>query len=149
MKDIVRDRLIMLAKSRERMNEIDEKLGIWDSFQLTVEKSMFETMNTSDKVLNLSRQGKRLMNLLETYTNEQQGTTEADKPEVNLIVKDIQRIFEEICINSAKINELMHRFEGEIACQREVEDELQNELSQISECLDSALACAELVMAEM
>lgn len=149
MKDIVRDRLIMLAKSRERMSEIDKKIAMWDSFQLTVEKSMFETMNTSDKVLNLSRQGKRLVNLLENYSHEQPGVTEVGTPEVNLIVKDIQRIFEEICFNSAKINEFMHRFEGEIACQREIEDELQKEMSQIGECLDSALACAELVMAEM
>jgi hypothetical protein len=148
MKDMVNERLILLATAQECMTGVADMMDLWDKSQSIVEKSTFETMNVSDKILNLSKEGNRL---IEKIQNSYRGSLASLNPDetqkVNIVLEKVQGLFDTILENASIANDISHNLENEVAIQREIEEGIRQSLSRVGESVDSAVACAEFVMA--
>jgi uncharacterized protein YPO0396 len=150
MKDMVKDRLILLATAQEYMIEVADKLEQWENSQLVTEKYMFESMNETDKVLNLSREGSHLIKKMKDFCSEGNiGEASDQHLKLESQLQEFQNLFKNIMTSSAAANELSHRIESEAAEQKKMEEEIRNTLSQVSGSIESAVACAEIVLAEL
>lgn len=150
MKDMINERLILLATAQESMMDVTEMMSQWDNSQLLTEKSAFDSMNVSDAVLNMSKEGGRLVGLLEECCSEIAVGTSAEKYlKMTALLEEIRNLFHNITEASASVNDISHKIEGEVAHQKEIEENIKNHLNSVGESLDSAVACAELMMAEM
>lgn len=150
MKDMIKERLVLLAQAQENMTEIIDRLSSWDNSQLSVEKSAFTSMNVSDRILNLSKEGNRLAEKLQEYcSNDKMGYEAIDTQKVASILHDVQSLFQTIWQSANEANETSHNLENEIALQREVVEEIKSSISDINETVDQAMACAEFILCEM
>lgn len=150
MKDLISERLILLATAQESMMDVSEMMSQWDSSQLLTEKNAFDSMNVSDAVLNMSKEGERLVGLLEECCSEIAVGASAEKYlKMTALLEEIWNLFHSITEASAKVNDISHKIEGEVAYQKEIEENIKNHLNSVGESLNSALACAEMMMAEL
>jgi predicted transcriptional regulator len=150
MKDIINERLILLATAQECMTDVSDMIEQWDKSQLIVEKSTFETMNVSDKILNLSHQGNQLIEKIrDTYRESLTSLNSIETQNVNRFLEEVHGIFHNILENASIANEVSHKLEEEVAIQKEIEDGIKLSCRLIGERVDEAVACAELVMAEL
>ncbi len=147
MKDMINERLILLATAQESMTDVTEQ---WDGSQLIVEKSTFETMNVSDKILNLSKEGNCLIKRIqECYHGNLVGANPDEAKKIAVLLKEVQGLFHNILENAAASNEISHNLEREVASQRDIKDDIKTAVGQISVSIDSAVACAEFMLAEL
>jgi hypothetical protein len=150
MKDMINERLILLATAQECMNDVSDAMERWDSSQLILEKSAFESMNVTDKVLNLSKEGNQLVNRLQSsYRDILAGTKAEDVQKITVMLDEVQGLFKNILETSIAGNEISHNIEKETALQKEIEEGLKGCVNKVSESLDSAVACAEFMLAEI
>lgn len=150
MKDILSERLLLLATTQEFMTTITDKMEQWSTSQLNTEKSAFDSMNMSDRVLNMSRDGKRLVELLRECCKECKVTSDSTTDEylnMTLLLDDMKNLFQLITEASAEVNDISHRIEGEVAFQKEIGEGIKNNLILVGESIDSTIACAEFIMA--
>jgi methyl-accepting chemotaxis protein len=125
-------------------------MELWDQSQLAMEKSAFEGLNISDRVLNMSKEGTYLTDKLQEYYKKCScGLKPDDKRKIQLILNEIECIFHGIKAASAEVNEISHTIEGETAHQKEIKEDIQKSLHEVRESIDSAVACAELMLAEL
>lgn len=149
MKSTIEDRIKLLAAAQENMSYVADQIADWDKSQLTMEKSAFDSMNVSDNVLNLSKEGSRLVDrLLECSCEIMKYPTPEENKKVAAVLEDIHKVFGNISRASMSVSEISHKIEGEAAAQKEMQEEIRRSLSQVSDSLDSAIACAEMVLAE-
>jgi predicted phage-related endonuclease len=107
-------------------------------------------MNVSDTVLNMSKEGGRLVGLLQECCTEIAVGTSAEKYlKMTAVLEEIRNLFHSITEASAAVNDISHKIEGEVAYQKQVEENIKNHLSSVGESLDSVVACAELMIAEL
>jgi hypothetical protein len=150
MKDINSERLILLATAQECMTDLADMIDQWDKSQLIVEKSTFETMNVSDKILNLSKEGNRLVEKIhDTYRGSLTSLNSIETQKVNSFLEEVQGIFYNILENALTANEISHNLEEEVAVQREIEEGIKQSCRLVGESIDTAVACAELMIAEL
>ena len=149
MKEMLNERLILLATAQECMTNVSDMIDQWDKSQLIVEKSTFETMNVSDTILNLSNEGNLLIEKIkERYRASLASLNAEDTQKVNTFLEQVQGLFYNIVENASKANEVSHKLEAEVAVQREIEDGIKRAYVRVIESVDSAVACAEFVLAE-
>jgi hypothetical protein len=150
MKEMVKDRLILLATAQQSMADITDKMDCWKKSRLILEKSAFDSINVSDKVLNLSKEGNKLViNLLECCKAVLQNPTPEEQRKTAMVLNEIHGVFQCIADLSASVNDISHIIEGEAAKHKGVEDDVKKSLTQIGESIDAAIACAELYLAEL
>jgi len=150
MKEMLNERLILLATAQECMANVADMIDQWDKSQLIVEKSTFETMNVSDTILNLSNEGNLLIEKIkECYRASLASLNAEDTQKVNTFLEQVQGLFYNIVENASKANEVSHKLEAEVAVQREIEDGIKRAYVRVIESVDSAVACAEFVLAEI
>lgn len=150
MKDMINERLILLATAQESMNDVADMMSQLDSSQLMTEKIAFDSVNVSDKVLNMSKEGSRLVELLQDCCSEASVGTTADKYlKMTAMLSEIRNLFQNITEASAQANDISHKIEGEVANQKEIEEHIKCQLGQIVDSIDSAVACAEFMLAEL
>ena len=149
MVDMVNERLILLATAQECMTDVVEVMEQWDSSQLNLEKSAFESMNITDKILNLSKEGKILVKRLQScYGKTFAGTKAENAGKITALLEEAQGLFNKILDASMTGNEISHNMERETALQKEIEEGLKCSLCQVNGSIDSAVACAEFILAE-
>jgi len=149
MEDMINKRLILLATAQECMTAVVEVMEQWDSSQLILEKSAFESMNITDKILNLSKDGKFLVKRLQNcYGETFTGTKTEYAREITALLEEAQGLFNNILEASITGNEISHNMERETALQKEIEEGLKCSLCQVNGSIDSAVACAEFILAE-
>ncbi len=150
MKDIINERLILLATAQECMMDVADMMDQWDSSQLMTEKSAFESVNVSDNILNMSKEGNRLVSLLQECCNEITVGTTADKYlKMTALLEEIKNLFQNIMEASNSSNVISHMIEGEVALQKTIEEDIKNHLTNVCESLDIAVARAELIMTDL
>lgn len=149
MKDIMKDRLIQLATAQEFMADVADKMTRWDKSQLVMEKSAFESLNYSDEVLNLSKEGSSLVaRLLECCQAVVKSPGVIEQKKMTSVLEEIHDMFNKINEASSNINEIAHKIEGEAAIQKEIEEDIKISLIEVGESVDAAAACAEFIMAD-
>ncbi len=151
MKDLVSERIVLLAKAQECMVEITEKMDQWEDSQMVLEKSAFDCLNVSDKVLNLSNEGNLLVEELQECcrTMIKNPDKVIDKQKIAEVISEIHGIFNNITETSASVNEVAHKIEGVVAVQRDIEESIKAASVHVSGSIDEALACAEMMLAEL
>ena len=70
MKELLNERLILLATTQEQMTKITDMMEQWSDSQQNTEKDAFDAMNVSDHVLNSTKEGKKLLDLLEESVHD-------------------------------------------------------------------------------
>lgn len=142
------EKLLVLADAQECMTNVADIMEQWDNSQLNSEKLAYESINLSDTLLNMSKEGYRLMLLLEEYCKEL--STSADKYlKTTAFLDEIKSVFQNISENAEIENEICHQMEEEIANQREMQESIKNCLYQIGESLDVSVASTELILSEI
>lgn len=150
MRDLMKDNLIVLANAQEFMAEVADKMAKWDNSQLVMEKSAFESLNLSDEVLNLSKNGVDLVGrLLECCHSLVENPCAVEQSKVKAVLMELLASFDKITESSANINEIAHSIEAEAAVQRDLEGEIKKSLTGLNESIDTAAACAEFIMTEL
>lgn len=150
MKEEISDKLKLLAKSQEYLIEITEMMNQWNSSQLFLEKTMFDSLNNSDRVLNLSREGRQLSAKLLKCCNSL--NEKADSNVINIlkeVAEETEEIFTKLVSTSKKANEITHNLEEQINCQRQASDNIEDSVEYITESVDQAVACAEFLLSEL
>lgn len=150
MKDLMKDGLILLATAQEFMADVADKMTKWEKSQLVLEKSAFNSLNLSDEVMNLSKNGSILVGrLLECCQRLLKNPCAAEQKKISAVLEELLDTFNKISEDSAIINEISHRIEAETAAQREVEDAVKKSLTKVGESVNTATACTEFIMTEL
>ncbi|MDD3172280.1 MAG: hypothetical protein PHF63_01200 [Herbinix sp.] len=150
MKKTINDRLILLATAQECMADVADKMVQWDKSQLIMEKSAFDSMNVSDEVLRLSKEGSVLVDrLIESCQAMLENPNAVEHQKMSVVLEEIYKVFYNISVASTNVSMISHKIEKEAAAQKDIEEELKEVLVGVSESIDSAVACAELILAEI
>jgi hypothetical protein len=149
MTNMIKDRLIFLATAQECLADVTEKMDRLDEAQFVMENSAFEAMNVSDKVLNFSKDGSLLAGkLMECCSTVAINSCDEEKQKLISVLGEIHELFRNISAATVELNEISHRIEREAASQKEIQDDIKKAHASVKESLDSAVACAELVLTE-
>ncbi len=148
MKDMVSEKIIQLSAAQECLvhaADVMEKLSLSQQY---IEKNAYKSMNTADKVLNLSREGKhQLVKLRERGLAYIESPTEIEKEQVLELIAEINGLLNKIYESAAEDNAILHNIEHEVANQCKLTDLLKDEISIVSNSVDQAVACAEMIIA--
>lgn len=149
MKDTIKDRLIHLAVAQEFMTDVTDKMADWDKSQSVMEQSAFDSLNVSDDVLRLSREGSELIdNLSECCLALVKNPGVTEQKELSEVLAEIHNIFNKINEASARISIISHQIEGQAAIQKKLEEGVKQSLEQLGGSIDTVAACAEFIMAD-
>ncbi len=149
MKDIANQRLVYLATAQESIFDVTKMIEKWEQSQLVLEKNTFDSMNMSDTILNLSKEGTKLVKRLQEYFMT--GLSETKEEEIKLVaflLQEIQGLFDRIVDHSTCANETAHIIENEVAVQREIGDSMKGQVCKVIDHIDSCAACEEFLFAE-
>ncbi|HHV10520.1 MAG TPA: hypothetical protein GXX75_09620 [Clostridiales bacterium] len=150
MRNKLDEKLLILAKAQECMTYVADTMERWDNSQFNVEKIAYESINLTDMVMNMSKEGCRLALLLQEYYNESSLGASADKYlKMTAFLEEIKNLFQNISEIAAVENDISHQMEEEIAGQRELQEDIKCNLCQIGESLDLSVASAELILSEL
>ncbi len=149
MRNELDEKLVVLAKAQECMIYVADTMERWDSSQFNVEKIAYESINLSDTMVNMSKEGCRLALVLQEYYNEISLGISADKYlKMTAFLEEIKSLFQSISEIAEVENEISHQMEEEIAGQRELQEDIKCNLCQIGESLDVSVASVEFVLSE-
>ncbi|MDF2908043.1 MAG: hypothetical protein K0R34_3364 [Herbinix sp.] len=149
MKDIANQRLVHLATAQESIFDVTKLIEQWEESQTVLEKNAFDTMNMSDTILNLSKEGTKLVERLQVYfLTGMADAREEDIKFVASLLKEIQGMFDRIVDHSFCANETAHILENEVASQREIGDGMKSNVCKVMDQIDSCAACEEFLFAE-
>ncbi len=148
MKDMVSERLIQLSTAQECLihaADIMEQVNLSQQF---IEKNSYESMNTTDKVLNFSKEGKHLVTKLRERGNAYiKNPSETERDRIIDLLEEMNGLLCKIIETASEDNEIQHSIEHEVANQCVLTDHLKDELQTVSKSVDQAAACAELIIA--
>ncbi len=144
------EKLLVLSNAQECMTYVADIMEQWDNSQLTVERIAYESINLSDSVLNMSREGCNLTRILEECSREVSIGASAEKYlKMTALLEEIQSLFQNITETTEVENEIYHQMEEVIANQRELQEDIKSKLLQIGESLDVSVASTELILSEL
>lgn len=147
MKDMVYERLIELSTAQESLIHAGELMDRLCLSQQRIEKHSYEAMNMTDTVLNLTKQGEKLLIKLKEGSCAYSGKPcEVGKDNLIQFIEEMQSLLSQIIQSSVTDNEILHSIEYSAAEQCGVTEELKTSISAVSNIVDHAVACAELVM---
>jgi methyl-accepting chemotaxis protein len=149
MKDLANQRLVHLATAQESIFEVTKLIEKWEQSQLVLEKNAFDTMNMSDTILNLSKEGTKLVERLQEYFLT--GMADSREEDIRLVaslLEEIQGMFDRIVDHSFCANETAHILETEAAKQQEIGEDMKTQFSKVMDQIDTCAACDEFLFAE-
>jgi dsDNA-specific endonuclease/ATPase MutS2 len=150
MMDIANQRLVHLATAQESIYDVTKMIEQWEQSQAELEKNAFDTMNMSDSILNLSKEGKKIVERLQEYfLTPMAETGEEDASLVAMLLQDVQGMFDRIVDHSFCANETAHILENEVAKQREIGEDMKKQVCRVIDEIDSCAACEEFLFAEI
>jgi flagellin-like hook-associated protein FlgL len=149
MKDTVKERLINLATAQEVMADTADQITKWDETQLVLEKSAFDSLNVSDNVLKYSQECSALVaRLLECCHTVVKSPDSYQQKKMLTVLEEIHEDFNKINEASSNLSDISHRIESQVTLQREIEEGIKKSLCQLSDCIDTAAASTELIIAD-
>lgn len=149
MKNMSNEGLLLLANAQESMRELSNRMEQWNESHLNIEKHAYESMNISDQVLNLSREGNQLLtSLQEQYNRNCMCKNNEECLKLGRIMDEVKKLFGQIEKVSYTVNDISHKMEEEIAIQKELGEGIQLNLDTINEGLETSVAYAELMFSE-
>ena len=147
--DITNQRLVHMATAQESILIMTRRIEQWEQSQAVLEKNAFDTMNMSDTILNLSKEGTKLVQRLQEYfLTAMADAGEEDTERVASLLQEIQGMFGLIVDHSFCFNETAHILENEVAEQREIGEDMKQQVNKIADQIDACAACEELLYAE-
>jgi len=150
MKELLNERLILLATTQEQMTKITDMMEQWSDSQQNTEKDAFDAMNVSDHVLNSTKEGKKLLDLLEESVHDISSDIDSGRYFITTgFLNEIRKVFNNLTEQSVRANEISHKIEAGVACQMELVDEIKNRIEVINDAIDSTVACAEIIIADL
>lgn len=150
MKETLNEKLILLATAQERMFHISDMMEQFDNSQVFIEKSAYDSINESDKILNLSKESFHIIEKLQEYISFCYNCEDKENSlKIKTLMKEVQILLQNILAQAIQVNEVSHQIEAEAAYQREIGDKLKGTLCEIGDGIDSAAACAEFLLTEM
>ncbi len=149
MKDMVYERLIELSFAQESLIQAGELMDKLCLSQQKIEKYSYEAMNITDTVLNLTKQGKLLVNKLKDGGCEySENPCEVGKDNLIQLLDEMNQLLSNIMASAMSDNEILHSIEYTAADQCGITEELKNSICSVDNCINHAVACAELIMAK-
>lgn len=150
MKDMINERLKLLAQAQECMVDVADIMDQWENSQAVLEKSTYDTMNISDQALNLSKEGNKLIaRLLFSCEKIAKNPDKAETESMTVLLEEAGSMFHKMLNVNKSANEIAHKLEQEVAYQREIAENMKNSVVTISQSVNQAVACAEFLMAEL
>lgn len=150
MKDMINERLKLLAQAQECMVDVADIMDQWENSQAVLEKSTYDTMNISDQALNLSKEGNKLIaRLLFSCEKIANNPDKAEIESMTVLLEEAGCMFHKMLNVNKSANEIAHKLEQEVAYQREIAENMKNSVVTISQSVNQAVACAEFLMAEL
>ncbi len=148
MKEMIVQKVAQLGSAQECMIDVSDRIEQWEHSRLILEKHAYTAINTSDKILNLSKEGTSLVEKLHKELRTVLGDVSSSEKYMS-ILKDQQLLLDHILSQAKEANDIAHKLELEVALQREIGEEMKSKLSTVGESLDAAVACAEFILADM
>ncbi|MDF2536983.1 MAG: hypothetical protein K0S76_4 [Herbinix sp.] len=150
MKETIYERLKSIASAQECMMEVVCIMEQWENSQLILEKSTFDAINISDKALNLSTEGNKLiLRLLDNCRKISEHPNKADVEAIATLLEEAGCLFYRILDTAKTANEIAHTLEQEVTDQREIAEVMKNSVTTISSSVNQSVACAEFLLAEL
>lgn len=150
MKDTIDERLKLLATAQECMVDVAITIEQWENSQSVLEKSTFDAMNVTDRALNLSKEGKRMISKLsDCYRNSSDQILHNGTEEMALLLNEATLLFRTILDTAYRANEIAHNLEREVESHREIAEHMKSSVEFIGKSVDQAVACAEFLQAEL
>ncbi len=150
MRELLNERLVVLASAQKKMEEVADRIDQWETSQVTLEKGAFETLNVSDTIVNLSKEGNQMVRELQEYFSQAaMQLTEQDAKQTAELLKEIHNLFHTIQYNAKHTNEIIHNCDQAVAAQREIGEAAKTSINTICESVSCAVACTEMILAEM
>ncbi len=150
MREILSEKLIEIASTQKKLEEVADRIDQWESSQVTLEKGTFEALNVSDTIVSLTNEGHQMVSVLQDYfTRATMQLTEQDVRHTAELLKEIHNLFHSIQWNAKHTNEIMHNCDQAVATQREIGETAKNSLHTISESVNCVVACTEMILAEL
>lgn len=150
MREMINDKMKKFAASQEFFDNISDVTKQWDTSQLYLEKMMFDSLNNSDCVLNLSKEGRQLSSKLLECCDKIKGNDDTIiLTQIAEIAEEIKTIFSKLVNSSKEASEISHTMEEHVNHQRQAAEECKASVHQIKENIDEAMACAEFLLTEM
>ena len=148
MKDMISQRIVQLGAAQECMGHVSDLVEKLEQSQLRIEKSSYEAMNSTDKVLNLSREGKELTaKLLANYQSYVANPSDIERHSMTILLEEMCMLLTKITDNATTDNEILHTIEREVANQCNETEKISSSISMVSDSINQAAACAEIIMA--
>lgn len=147
MKDMVYERVIELSSAQESLIQTGELMDKLCLSQQKIEKYSYEAMNLTDTVLNLTRQGKQMVKQLrDGGFDYSENPCEAGKDQLIHLLEEMNQLLCKIMESAMSDNEILHSIENTAAVQCGITEELKASIGSVGECVDHAVAGAELSM---
>ena len=150
MKELLSEKLVVLASAQKKLEEVTDRIDQWENSQVTLEKGVFETLNVSDTIVSLTKEGNQMVRELQDYFSQAElQLTEQDARQNAELLKEIHNLFHTIQSNAKHTNEIIHNCDQAVAAQREIGEAAKTSLNTISESVGCAVACTEMILAEL
>lgn len=147
MRDMVSERIIQLGCAYEHMVQASDIMEQMDRSKHVIEKISYETINVADKTLNLSREGCLLVdNLKKCFCTDVKSLSDKEQQQVTSFLDKLTLLMEDIKQTAAEENVGLHMIEKEVACHWDLTEELRDKLNVVSDSINQATACAEMIL---
>jgi len=141
----INEHLKQLAQAQEGVFDVSGTLEKWEASRKKLEKTSFDSINISDKAMNLSKEGKKLATELSSRYSRM-----LEKPDTDHIT-ELAGLLEETVVAFNQLREIAlissdtaHSLEQEAAMQQEIAESMTDSIEQIGRSINQAVACVEL-----
>jgi len=148
MKDLIKERLKILANAQYSLADISIRLDRMEKSVEAMENCSYELLNKSDKLLAMSKLAMLLTDRLKELFASVRLEPLADKDTLVGIINDIHSCLQSIHNTCMESNCSSHEIESEAVIQRENKEFINDTLTMISNSISSAVACAEMLLAQ-
>jgi len=148
MQEMIKERLMVLANAQNRLAEVSNRLNRMEKSVVAMERCSFDLLNKSDKMISMSKATLLLVEKLKEVLTGVNLDSVIDRDILAGIIDDIKSGIQSIYNTCMESNSSSHEIESEAVCQRENKEFINNMLEVIESSISSAVACAEMLLAQ-
>jgi len=148
MQEMIKERLMILANAQSKLAEASNRLDRMEKSIVNMERCSFDLLNKSDKLLSLSNATLLLVDKLKGIMTGVDLDSVIDRDIIAAIIDDIRSSIQSIYNTCIETNRSSHEIESEVICQRENKEFINDTLEVICSSISSAVACAEMLLAQ-
>lgn len=147
MKDVIEERIKQLGTVKSFMEELAKILAQEEHSQILIEEETYELMNNADKSLSNSTEAILLFNEINTcFSHTMEQTADINKDN-SCIKRDQMKTLINNIIEASNTQRVSSRnLERYVVKRRDIFENLKSSIESISELIDQAIDCAEMVM---